>query len=692
MKANSLFNVSFVIVYTAIRVGLANMAPITDCDEVYNYWEPLHFLHHGSGMQTWEYAPQYALRTYFYLLPMSCLSQIYEFLLQTVIPNSWISILQHCLSLNLSFIVENNDYNGNNMNMNMNMNYSEYSNTVDDYDDNHKVLVFRLLRCTLALATALSELRLCQSLTFLKLSHAFYYSDNHNNNPPTSSYSQQSSSISSIPFWTLFLLLTSAGMFHAGPAYLPSSTVMLLWMNSASHQLQSYKHNNIVKNNTANTDDTSYINHIHWAVLWGLLAVLGTGWPFSAILFIPLGIHSLFRVKNPISLLTKVFILSILLQSIVMLVDYHYYGTLLSPTLRIFTYNASSNSDNLYGVEPLSYYIKNILLNWNVVAILGILSLPILCLTHFILSPPSCNYSSKQTFIQDMRLWILLPMYLWLILVLPRPHKEERFLFPIYPILAIGTSIVLDELLDRILCHSHHYHQRKKLILGLLILSPMALLSISRAATLSTGYTSPLQLYNYIHKDIIIQISKQDKQNSTLAKKQPIVICTGGEWYRFPSSFHLPTNAKLAFLKSSFTGQLPKPFHTHGSRIESLPIQIKLFNDRNQDINNVYETIENCSYVVELYSPHQFGTLSNSCTPPDITTSTTTSIPECITYMNEDEGGLSTTWTNIMEYDFLDAQKTSTLHRILYIPGKRRRVEYLKYAVFRRREYSVSNQ
>jgi alpha-1,2-mannosyltransferase len=28
---------------------------IHDCDEVFNYWEPLHYLLYGFGMQTWEY-------------------------------------------------------------------------------------------------------------------------------------------------------------------------------------------------------------------------------------------------------------------------------------------------------------------------------------------------------------------------------------------------------------------------------------------------------------------------------------------------------------------------------------------------------------------------------------------------------------------------------------------------------------
>lgn len=35
------------IVYITWRVYWANRMPIMDCDEVYNYWEPLHFLHSG---------------------------------------------------------------------------------------------------------------------------------------------------------------------------------------------------------------------------------------------------------------------------------------------------------------------------------------------------------------------------------------------------------------------------------------------------------------------------------------------------------------------------------------------------------------------------------------------------------------------------------------------------------------------
>ena len=36
------------IVYLAIRISTANLAPIMDCDEVFNYWEPLHFVLYGT--------------------------------------------------------------------------------------------------------------------------------------------------------------------------------------------------------------------------------------------------------------------------------------------------------------------------------------------------------------------------------------------------------------------------------------------------------------------------------------------------------------------------------------------------------------------------------------------------------------------------------------------------------------------
>ncbi|KAJ8733666.1 hypothetical protein PYW07_014217 [Mythimna separata] len=48
----------------AARLVSAYWGHVADCDETYNYWEPLHYLVYGSGLQTWEYSPAYAIRSY----------------------------------------------------------------------------------------------------------------------------------------------------------------------------------------------------------------------------------------------------------------------------------------------------------------------------------------------------------------------------------------------------------------------------------------------------------------------------------------------------------------------------------------------------------------------------------------------------------------------------------------------------
>ncbi|KAI4321808.1 hypothetical protein MLD38_035146 [Melastoma candidum] len=51
-----------------LRYMSATSNIIHDCDEVFNYWEPLHFLLYKTGFQTWEYSSEFALRSYLYLI------------------------------------------------------------------------------------------------------------------------------------------------------------------------------------------------------------------------------------------------------------------------------------------------------------------------------------------------------------------------------------------------------------------------------------------------------------------------------------------------------------------------------------------------------------------------------------------------------------------------------------------------
>lgn len=63
----------------------------------------------------------------------------------------------------------------------------------------------------------------------------------------------------------------------------------------------------------------------------------------------------------------------------------HYYGkyfyrNFLKAPLNIVLYNIfSSHGPNLYGIEDIKYYLKNLVLNWNLVIFLAPFAVPFSC-------------------------------------------------------------------------------------------------------------------------------------------------------------------------------------------------------------------------------------------------------------------------------------------------------------------------
>jgi len=60
--------ISAFYIFAIANVLAALYAPIPDCDEVFNYWEPTHYLNHGYGLQTWEYSPEFSIRSWIYIV------------------------------------------------------------------------------------------------------------------------------------------------------------------------------------------------------------------------------------------------------------------------------------------------------------------------------------------------------------------------------------------------------------------------------------------------------------------------------------------------------------------------------------------------------------------------------------------------------------------------------------------------
>ena len=71
LQSRVAFTVFFVFNFLA-----ALYAPIQDCDEVVNFWEPTHYLNHRFGLQTWEYAPEFSIRSWLYIVIHAIIGKI----------------------------------------------------------------------------------------------------------------------------------------------------------------------------------------------------------------------------------------------------------------------------------------------------------------------------------------------------------------------------------------------------------------------------------------------------------------------------------------------------------------------------------------------------------------------------------------------------------------------------------------
>lgn len=81
-----------------------------------------------------------------------------------------------------------------------------------------------------------------------------------------------------------------------------------------------------------------------------------------------------------------------------------------------------------------------------------------------------------------------------------------------------------------------------------------------------------------------------------------INVCYGKEWYRYPSSFFLPDSKRyrMRFIKSEFTGQLPKLYDNEGD-VKGLKTSIIYddFNDENREESSRYIKPEECHYLID---------------------------------------------------------------------------------------------
>lgn len=87
-----------------------------------------------------------------------------------------------------------------------------------------------------------------------------------------------------------------------------------------------------------------------------------------------------------------------------------------------------------------------------------------------------------------------------------------------------------------------------------------------------------------------------------------INVCYGKEWYRYPSSFFLPSSNRyrMRFIRSEFRGQLPKLYESDDSNFGRLKTRIIHgdFNDLNKEELSRYIKPEQCHYLIDSSQPN----------------------------------------------------------------------------------------
>ncbi|XP_063696408.1 alpha-1,2-mannosyltransferase ALG9 isoform X2 [Culicoides brevitarsis] len=474
----------------SVRLCAAIWSHITDCDETFNYWEPLHFLMYNTGLQTWEYDPKYALRSYFYLLINGIPGWIYKNIFSA-----------------------------------------------------SPILIFYFIRCMLALTCAVSEFYIYKSIC-------------------------KEFGVHIGRLWILFQIFCP-GMFISSSAFLPSSFSMY-FINLALAAWWNQKYNL----------STFFI------AVSSLL-----GWPFVAILGLPIAFDITIRQKK-----TQTFVFWSLVSAAVILIpmtaiDSSYFGKLVISPVNLVLYNVfTSHGPNLYGVEPTSFYLINGFLNYNIIWLMSLLT-PVMLLVGYFFIPTKSNATLNIPYYLS-----LAPFYMWLLIFFLQPHKEERFLFPIYPMISLCGAISVDvvqKLFNRInikykstpnnSCYLNH-----TTCIAVIFVIVSSLLSISRIISLHRNYHAPLDLVRAI--DTLPNI-QENLNNGNLTYN----FCLGKDWYRFPTSFFFPSDQfRVRFLKSEFKGILPA-YYENDTAYEH-----DYFNDKNEENFSMYFEYEKCDFLLDL--------------------------------------------------------------------------------------------
>lgn len=353
------------------------------------------------------------------------------------------------------------------------------------------------------------------------------------------------------------------------------------------------------------------------------------------------------------------------LQTVDFLVNLFFYKKPTVVTWNIIKYNifSTTGGPELYGTEPWTFYLKNLVLNFNIWFLLALLALPL-----FLVQKVAAR--SGQSFQSGLRTVVFVsPFYLWLAVFTVQPHKEERFMYPLYPFLALNAAISLHILLSALGSSDQtsllgRIPARLKLLAVTVVFLSSLVAGLARVYGQWSAYSAPQKVY--------LSLWDRGRGHEPVGSPEDRV-CFGKDWYRFPASYFLPRDMHAKFVRSGFRGLLPGDFSEAKSGFgfwSGTWLPTSGLNDRNEEDAGKYVELRTCAFLVDTQYPERPA----SSLPPD----------------EPDYTSDTDTWELIRCEPFLDAAATPLLARALWVPDlgfvpDRMRRRWARHCLLRRR-------
>ncbi|KAI1793985.1 asparagine-linked glycosylation 9 protein isoform a [Ganoderma leucocontextum] len=592
-----------------IRVAGAMYSGIQDCDEVYNFWEPLHYLWKGYGFQTWETSPEYSIR-------------------------SWAYVLLHYLPVQLSAT----------------------------FLGPEKRPAFFAVRILLAIISSLCEVTFYRAV----VEHINYR----------------------VGRYVFFTLLFNAGMWIASTSFLPSSFAMYANTLGFAYAIRR----------STNED----MRRTLFATLCFAAGAI-VGWPFSLAVTIPFVFEELFlaggdrvtpEIRGPWLFarwrrMATCGVIASLLFVPVVAIDTLFYNKLSVVPWNIVKYNVfpdAQRGPELYGTEPVHFYFANLLLNFNILVPFALAALPALLVTYRF---DQKRLGERHQFVNQSSPYVLLavrlaPVYLWAAIMTAQKHKEERFMYPIYPLICFNAAVTVYlvrgwfEAAFIAATNSPYRASRSSLFsqFTLSVVATFGVLSLARIMAHWKYYHAPMSVTYALEAAEVPRLlnatghihlppqfdsagrhasdESQPRIDLTLLKPFGLRLCVGKEWHRFPGHFLVPDGVRVDWLKSAFDGLLPGHFaetaHRGGgllARQQGTRLVPAHLNDLNREATQFYVGVDSCDYLLDLDFPAHPQESGHE--------------PRYVADAK--------TWDRVSCQPFLDARHSPLLTRTLWFPG-----------------------